>query len=130
MYVAAQLRHPQRIGTVVVVREGDEAIEPAPGGDGRDLHCGQMTPSSFPRGPNTSRARSIWSAVWVASRLVRNRHCEGGTAGGTTGFVNTPSSNSFRQNKKVFSSGPISTRTIVVSVRPMSKPRDRTPSCK
>src|SRR3989454_12785116 len=132
MHVAAQLRHPQGIVAVVVVREGDEAIEtlPVPRRDGRDLHCGQMTPNSFPRRTNTSRARSIRSAVWVAIRLVRNRHCEGGTAGGTTGFVNTPSSNSFRQNKKVFSSGPISTGTIGVSVGPMSKPRDRRPSCR
>src|SRR2546421_13096509 len=101
MYVAAQLRHPQRIGTVVVVREGDEAIEIAPVRDGRDLHCGQMTPSSFPRRPNTSRARSICSAVCVAIRLVRSRHCDGGTAGGTTGFVNTPASNSWRQRRNV-----------------------------
>src|SRR5207245_9844807 len=120
MYVAAQLRHPQRIGTVVVVREGDEAIETAPVGDGHDLHCGQMTPSSFPRRPNTSRARSIWSAVWVAIRLVRHRHCEGGTAGGTAGFVNTPSSNSFRQPKKAFAIGPSSTGTTRVSVCPTS----------
>src|SRR5207245_10264558 len=128
MYVAAQRRHPQRIGTVVVVREGDEAIETAPVGDGHDLHCGQMTPSSFPRRPNTSRARSIWSAVWVAIRLVRNRHCGGGTAGGTTGFVKTASSNSFRQNKKVVSIGPISTDTIGLSVGAMLEPRDRGPS--
>src|SRR5436853_7924237 len=129
MHVAAQLRDPQRIITIVVVREGDEAIETAPVGDGHDLHCGQMTPSSFPRRPNTSRARSICSAVWVAIRLVRNRHCEGGTAGGTTGFVKTPSSNSFRQNTKVFSSGPISTGMIGVSVGPMSKQSERIPSC-
>ena len=53
-------------------------------------------------------------------RLVRSRHCEGGTAGGATGLVNTPASNSFRQNRKVFSSGPISTGTIGVWVWPMS----------
>src|SRR6266566_4757948 len=128
-HIATQLRHPQRVIAVVVVREGDEAIEITPVGDGRDLHCGQMTPSSFPRRPNTSRARSIWSAVWVAIRLVRNRHCEGGTAGGTTGFVKTPSSNSFRQKTKVFSSGPISTGMIGVSVGPISKPCARIPSC-
>src|SRR5204862_6856833 len=129
MHVAAQLRYPQRIVTLVVVREGDEAIETAPVGDGHDLHCGQMTPSSFPRRPNTSRARSICSAVWVAIRLVRKRHCDGGTAGGTTGFVKTPASNSFRQKRKVFSSGPISTGMIGVSVGPISKPRERMPSC-
>src|SRR6266576_3798966 len=127
MHVAAQLRDPQRIITIVVVREGDEAIETAPVGDGHDLHCGQMTPSSFPRRPNTSRARSICSAVWVAIRLVRNRHCEGATAGGTTGFVKTPWSNSFRQNRKVFSSGPISTGMTGVPGGRMPKPRERTP---
>src|SRR5688572_6497603 len=58
-HVAAQLRYPQWIVAVVVVREGDEAIEVTPACDGRDLHCGQMTPSSFPRRPKTSRARSI-----------------------------------------------------------------------
>src|SRR2546425_12195431 len=126
--VPAQLRHPQRISAVVVVRKGDEAIEIAPVGDGHDLHCGQMTPSSFPRRPNTSSARSIWSAVCVAIRLVRRRHCDGGTAGGTTGLVNTPASNSLRQKRKVFSSGPISTGTIGVSVGPISKPSARMPS--
>src|SRR5213594_3005974 len=126
MHVAAQLRHPQGIVAVVVVREGDEAIEtpPVPRRDGRDLHCGQMTPNSFPRRPNTSRARSICSAVWVAIRLVRNRHCEGGTAGGTTGFVKTPASNSFRQKREVFSSGPISTGMIDISVGPISNPSE------
>src|SRR5439155_20126482 len=127
-HIATQLRHPQRIVAVVVVREGDEAIEITPVGDGRDLHCGQMTPSSFPRRPKTSSARSIWSAVCVAIRLVRNRHCDGATAGGTTGLVNTPASNSFRQKRNVFSSGPISTGMIGVSVGPMSKPRARMPS--
>src|SRR6266576_561151 len=128
LHIAAQLRHPQRVIAVVVVREGDEAIEITPVRDGRDLHCGQMTPSSFPRRPKTSSARSIWSAVCVAIRLVRSRHCDGGTAGGTTGLVNTPASNSFRQKMNVFSSGPISTGMIGVSVGPMSKPRERIPS--
>src|SRR2546425_4705961 len=128
VHVAAQLRHPQRISAVVVVRKGDEAIETAPVGDGHDLHCGQMTPSSFPRRPKTSSARSIWSAVWGAMRLVRSRHCDGATAGGTTGLVKTPASNSFRQKRKVFSSGPIRTGMIGVSVGPMSKPSERIPS--
>src|SRR5437867_9284614 len=128
-HVAAQLRYPQRIITIVVVREGDEAIETAPVGDGHDLHCGQMTPSSFPRRPKTSRARSIWSAVWVAIRLVRRRQCDSGTAGGTTAFVNTPASNSLRQKRNVFSSGPIRTGMMGVSVGPISKPSDRMPSC-
>src|SRR5574341_1713410 len=62
-HVATQLRYPQWVVAVVVVREGDEAIEIAPVGDGNDLQCGQMTPSSFPRRPKTASARSIWSAV-------------------------------------------------------------------
>src|SRR6266566_1422799 len=128
-HIATQLRHPQRIIAVVVVREGDEAIEITPVCDGRDLHCGQMTPSSFPRRPKTSSARSIWSAVCVAIRLVRSRHCDGGTAGGTTGLVNTPASNSFRQKRNVLSSGPMSTGMMGVSVGPISKPSPRSPSC-
>ena len=62
-------------------------------------------------------------------RLVRSRHCDGGTAGGATGLVKTPASNSRRHIRNVFSSGPISTGTIGVSVGPMSKPRLRKPSC-
>src|SRR6266511_3775000 len=103
----------------MVVREGDEAIETAPVGDGHDLRCAQTTPSSFPSRANAPNARSICSAVWVAIRLVRSRHCDGGTAGGTTGLVNTPASNSFRQKRKVFSSGPINTGMIGVSVGPV-----------
>src|SRR5207253_10635435 len=124
-HVPAQLGHPQRIVAVKIVREGDETIETAPVRDGRDLYCGQMTPSSFPSRPKTSSARSIWSAVCVAIRLVRRRHCDGGTAGGTTGFVKTPASNSSRQKRKVFSRGPNRTGIIGVSVGPMSKPCDR-----
>src|SRR6266550_3247425 len=127
--IAAQLRGPQRIAAVVVVGEGDEAIETAPVRNGRDLHCAQTTPSAFPSRAKAPKARSIWSAVWVAIRLVRSRHCDGGTAGGTTGFVNTPASNSLRQNTNVLSSGPISTGTMGVSVGPMSKPSPRRPSC-
>jgi hypothetical protein len=62
-------------------------------------------------------------------RLVRSRHCDGGTAGGATGLVNTPASNNRRHMRKVFSSGPISTGTIGVWVGPMSNPSERNPSC-
>src|SRR6266571_4916279 len=60
--------------------------------------------------------------------LVRSRHCDGGRAGGTTGLVNTPASNSFRQKSNVFSNSPIRNGTMGVSVVPMSKPSDRRPS--
>src|SRR3989440_10431836 len=126
--VHPQLRHPQRVAAIVVVGEGNELRETAPVRDGRDLRKAQMTPSSLPSRANTSNAWSICCAVWVAIRLVRSRQCDGGTAGGTTGLVNTPASNSLRQNRKVFSSGAISTGTIGVAVGPMSKPSERSPS--
>src|SRR5207248_6617984 len=125
--VHPQLRHPQGVAAIVVVGECDELRETAPVRDGRDLRIAQMTPSSLPRRANTSNAWSICCDVCVAIRLVRSRQCDGGTAGGTTGLVNTPASNSFRQNRNVFSSGPMSTGTIGVSVGPMSKPTDRRP---
>ena len=53
----------------------------------------------------------------------------GGTAGGATGLVKTPASNSRRHIRKVFSIGPMSTGTMGVSVGPMSKPSSRKPSC-
>src|SRR5256886_3963947 len=125
--VHPQLWHPERVAAVVVVGEGDELRETAPVADGRDLWKAQMTPSSLPSRPNTSNAWSICCDVCVAIKLVRSRQWDGGTAGGTTGLVNTPASNSFRQNRKVFSSGPMSTGTIGVSVGPMSKPTERRP---
>ena len=109
------------IAAVVPVGKIDEPGEVAPARSGRDLHPAQITPSSFPSRPKVSSARPICSSVWVAMRLVRRRHCDGGTAGGTTGFVNTPASNSMRQKRNVFSSGPMSTGTIGVSVgRPIA----------
>jgi len=57
-HVRAQLRHPARVAPVEVVGEGDEALEIAPAVDGRDLHCAQMTPSSFPSRPKVSSAKS------------------------------------------------------------------------
>src|SRR5205814_6871578 len=128
--VHPQLRDPQRVAAVVLVGKRDEPVEAVPVTDGHDLHRAQMTPSSLPSRANASSAWSIWSAVCVAMRLVRRRHCDGGTAGGTTGLVNTPASNSFRQKRNVFSSGPISTGIMGVSVGPMSKPSDRIPSCR
>src|SRR2546422_431072 len=102
--VHPQLRHPERVAAVQVVRKADEPLQTAPVGDGHDLRSAQMTPSSFPSRPKTSSAWSICCAVWVAIKLVRSRQCDGGTAGGTTGLVNTPASNSFRQKRNVFSS--------------------------
>src|SRR3989441_6317624 len=125
--VHPQLRHPERVAAVQVVRKADEPLQTAPVRDGHDLRSAQMTPSSFPSRPKTSSAWSICCAVWVAIKLVRSRQCDGGTAGGTTGLVNTPASNSLRQNRNVFSSGPIRTGTIGVAVGPMSKPSERSP---
>src|SRR2546421_479142 len=104
--VHPQLRYPQPVAAIVVVGEGDELRETAPVRDGRDLRKAQMTPSSLPSRANTSNAWSICCDVCVAIRLVRSRQCDGGTAGGTTGLGNTPASNSVRQNRKGFSSGP------------------------
>src|SRR4029077_12548142 len=128
--VHPELRHPERVAAVKIVRKCNEPLEIAPVFHGRDSNRSQMTPSSFPSSAKMPRARSICSGVWVAIRLVRSRHWDGGTAGGTTGLVNTPASNSFRQKRKVFSRGPMSTGTMGVSVGPMSKPRDRSPSCR
>src|SRR5207247_3448015 len=128
--VHPQLRHPQRVAAVVLVGKRDEPVEAVPVTDGHDLHRAQMTPSALRSRANASSAWSSWSAVWVAMRLVRSRHCDGGTAGGTTGLVNTPASNSCRQNRNVFSSGPMSTGMIGVSVGPISKPSARSPSCR
>src|SRR2546430_5451904 len=88
--VHPQLRNPQGVAAVVLVGKRDEPVEAVPVTDGHDLHRAQMTPSSLPSRANASSAWSIWSAVWGAMRLVRSRHCDGGTAGGTTGLVNTP----------------------------------------
>ena len=50
-----------------------------------------------------------------------------GTAGAMTGLVKTPSSKSIRQKSSVFSSGPMITGMMGVSVGPMSKPSERKP---
>src|SRR2546425_12877472 len=84
-HIRAQLRDPARVAPVQVVGKGDEALETAPVGDGHDLYCAQMTPSSLPSRAQTSSAWSICCDLWVAIRLVRSRHWDGGTAGGTTG---------------------------------------------
>jgi hypothetical protein len=55
-HVHAQLRDPERVAAVQVVREGDEPLQTAPVGDGHDLRSAQMTPSSFPSLPKVSRA--------------------------------------------------------------------------
>src|SRR2546430_11926507 len=57
-HVHAQLRDPEWVAPIVLVRKGNEALEIAPAGDGRDLHCAQMTPSSFPSRPKVCRAKS------------------------------------------------------------------------
>lgn len=88
----AKRRDPGRVPPVQSVRQVNEAGEVGWGGDAPDERGGQMTPSSLPMRPKASSAKSIWSAVWVAMTLVRRRHCDGGTAGGTTGLVNTPAS--------------------------------------
>src|SRR5579872_1775049 len=98
-----------------IVWKRDEAFEVAGRlNRPRDRRHAQMTPISFPSRAKVSSAKSICSGVWVAMRLVRRRHSDGGTAGGTTGLVKTPASKSFRQNMKVVSSGPIRTGTIGV----------------
>src|SRR2546421_7389692 len=122
-----QLRHPQPVAAIVVVGEGDELRETAPVRDGRDLRKAQMTPSSLPSRANTSNAWSICCDVCVAIRLVRSRHCDGGTAGGTTGLVNTPASNNFPPNRKAVSNRPISTRNSRDSYGPISKPIHQRP---
>lgn len=87
-------RDPDGVLPMQPVGEVNEAGEVAPRLDAPDDRRGvaQMTPSSLPIDANASSAKSIWSGVWVAITLVRSRHCDGGTAGGTTGLVNTPAS--------------------------------------
>src|SRR5262249_17339295 len=120
-HIHAQRGDPDGVAPVQDVRESDEALEVGRGADRADLERAQpITPSWRPIVAKASSAKSICSAVCVAIRLVRRRHCEGGTAGGTTGLVNTPASNSLRQKTKVLSIGPTSTGTMGVSVGPMS----------
>ena len=122
--VPTQRRDPERVPRVESVGQVDEALEvPSVTRRADAQRWGQMTPRSRPMRANCSSAKSIWSNVCVAMRLVRSRHWDGGTAGGATGLVNTPASNSRRHIRNVFSSGPISTGTIGVWVGPMSKPR-------
>src|SRR6185295_7590188 len=54
--VHPQLRHPERVVAVQVVRKADEPLQTAPVRNGRDLRSAQMTPSSFPSLPKVSRA--------------------------------------------------------------------------
>src|SRR6184192_889146 len=54
--VHPQLRHPQWVAAVQVVRKADEPLQTAPVGHGHDLRSAQMTPSSFPSLPKVSRA--------------------------------------------------------------------------
>src|SRR5258708_29838936 len=57
--VHPQLRHPERVAAVMAAGKGDETLEVAPARDGRDLPSAQITPSSFPRCPQTSNARAL-----------------------------------------------------------------------
>ena len=54
--VHPQLRHPQWVAAVQVVRKADEPLQTAPVRNGHDLRSAQMTPSSFPSLPKVSRA--------------------------------------------------------------------------
>lgn len=86
-------RDPVQVPPVQFVGQVDEALEilgrlDAP----NNRRSTQMTPSSLPMRPKASRQKSICSLEWVAITLVRKRHPSAGTAGGPTGFVNTPSS--------------------------------------
>src|SRR3989442_66582 len=54
--VHPQLRHPERVAAVQVVRKADEPLQTAPVGHGHDLRGAQMTPSSFPSLPKVSKA--------------------------------------------------------------------------
>jgi len=58
----------------------------------------------------------------MAMYEVRISVLSGGTAGLSTGFVNTPPSNSSRQKRTVFSISPMSSGTMGVSETPMLKP--------
>src|SRR6185437_6445524 len=94
-HVPTQRRDPERVPRVQPIGQIDEAVDLAPLARRVDAQRrGQMTPKSRPIRANCSSAKSICSKVWVAIRLVRSRHCVGGTAGGATGLVNTPASNS------------------------------------
>src|SRR5690606_32048404 len=116
-----QRRDPERVPRVEFVGQLDEAVQAGAIARRPDGHSsGQMTPRSLPMRANCSRQKSICSKECVAMTLVRSRHWDGGTAGGITGLVKTPASNSLRQKTKVVSIGPIWTGMIGVSVSPMS----------
>src|SRR5690606_36689820 len=87
-------RDPGAIPPVEAIRQLDECGELGRGLDAPDDRRGgaQLTSIPLPILANASSAKSVCSGVWVAITLVRRRHCEGGTAGGTTGLVNTPAS--------------------------------------
>ena len=91
-HLHSQRRDPLRVPRVHPVGQVDELLQVAGGTDPADGDVGQMTPNSLPILANDSSAWSICACVWVAMRLVRSRHCDGGTAGATTGLVNTPAS--------------------------------------
>ena len=78
-------RDPGAIPPMEAIRKLNEAGELARRLDAPDHRRGgcQMTPNSLPIFANASRAKSICSGVCVAITLVRSRHCEGGTAGGS-----------------------------------------------
>lgn len=91
--LGAKRRDPVRVPPVQPIGQIDEGGEVLGGLDAPDdRRAAQMTPNSRPMRPKASSAVSIWAGVWVAITLVRSRHCDGGTAGGTTGLVKTPAS--------------------------------------
>src|SRR5690606_30359118 len=88
-----------------------------PGARSRHTH---ITAMRRPTWANASSTKSICSSLCVAISEIRRRHEFSGTAGGMTGFVNTPRSNSSSQRMNVCSPCPISTGITGVSLRPMS----------
>ncbi len=89
--VPTQRRDPEGVPRVEPIGQVDEALEVRSVPRRADAQrWGQTTPRSRPMRANCSSAKSIWSNVCVAMRLVRSRHCVGCTAGGATGIGEDP----------------------------------------
>ena len=110
------------------------ALDPAdarmiPVADERDLQlASDWSDITCPTRSNAESTRSICSVVCSAESETRRRHACSGTAGGTIGCVNTPSSNSARHIAMARIGSPTTTGITGVRVAPMSKPSERSPS--
>src|SRR5690606_32554309 len=135
-YVLLERRHPRRIARVDAPGQSDELPQLAAAAHGADLHArsgawcpcrsrarapaAHITAMRLPAVANASSTKSMCSSVCVAISEMRSLHEFSGTAGGVTGFVNTPASKMTFQKCSMRSRSPICTGMIGVSLPPMS----------